>query len=484
MGMKKIVLLFVLVLTGLASVFSQGYEIKVKVEGVQDTVMYLGHYFSDKKYVIDTARVDSKGNCVFAGDEKLRNGIYIIVLPSMNMTYFEIIIGNEPQKFSIETSTDQFVNNMKVKNSTENTMFNDYQRKMIVLQEKHMALMEQKNHHANNEDSLKIINDQLVEVGKQRHEYILNMIEKNSKAFFSKVLKSMVEIEIPDPPKDENGNITDSTFQWRYFKKHYFDNIDFSEAGLLRTPIFQGKLNYFFDKVVVPVPDSMKYEADRVIAMAYAGDTLMFRFVAAHLVNYFESSKIMGFDEVFVHIAEQWYLSGKAYWADSTFLAKLTERVVKISPNIIGNIAPDLKKMETHDERYMSLHAIDADYTILVFFEPDCGHCKKEVPELFEKWRDTLSAMNVKVFAVFTQYEKDKWIEFVNEKDMIGVGWYNVWDGPYPHSNFRNFYDIYSTPVIYILDRDKRIAAKRINVDSIADFIEFDKKRKSANKTD
>ena len=311
MGMKKIVLLFVLVLTSLASVFSQGYEIKVKVEGVQDTVMYLGHYFSDKKYVIDTARVDSKGNCVFAGDEKLRNGIYIIVLPSMNMTYFEIIIGNEPQKFSIETSTDQFVNNMKVKNSTENTMFNDYQRKMIVLQEKHMALMEQKNHHANNEDSLKIINDQLVEVGKQRHEYILNMIEKNSKAFFSKVLKSMVEIEIPDPPKDENGNITDSTFQWRYFKKHYFDNIDFSEAGLLRTPIFQGKLNYFFDKVVVPVPDSMKYEADRVIAMAYAGDTLMFRFVAAHLVNYFESSKIMGFDEVFVHIAEQWYLSEK-----------------------------------------------------------------------------------------------------------------------------------------------------------------------------
>ena len=158
--------------------------------------------------------------------------------------------------------------------------------------------------------------------------------------------------------------------------------------------------------------------------------------------------------------------------------------MVKISPNIIGNIAPDLKKMETHDERYMSLHAIEADYTILVFFEPDCGHCKKEVPALFEKWRDTLSAMNVKVFAVFTQYEKEKWIEFVNEKDMIGVGWYNVWDGPYPHSNFRNFYDIYSTPVIYILDRDKRIAAKRINVDNIADFIEFDKKRKSANKTD
>jgi len=311
---------------------------------------------------------------------------------------------------------------------------------------------------------------------------MLNMVDKNSNTFFAKVLKSMIEIDVPDYPRDQNGNITDSTFQWRYYKDHYFDNIDFNEAGLLRTPVFQGKLTYFFDKVVVPLPDSMKFESDRVIKMAYEGDTLMFRFVAAHLLNYFETSKIMGFDEVFVHIAEQWYLSGKAYWGDSTFMAKLTERVLKITPNIIGNVAPDLKKMETYDETYMSLHAVDAEYTILVFWEPDCGHCKKEVPELFEKWRDTLSNMNVKVFCLYTQYEKEKWVDFINEKDMIGSGWYNVWDGPYPHSNFRNFYDIYSTPVVYMLDREKRIVAKRIGVDSITEFIRFDKQRRAAEK--
>ena len=186
---------------------------------------------------------------------------------------------------------------------------------------------------------MKNINDRIAAVNTERHEYILNMIKNNKQTFWAKVLNSMVEVDVPEPPRDDKGNITDSTFQWRYYKQHYFDNIDFKEDGLLRTPIFQGKLNYFFEKVVVPSPDSMKVESDRVIQMAYQGDSLMFRFVAAHLLNYFETSKIMGFDEVFVHIAEQWYLSGKTYWGDSTFMAKLTERVVKISPNIMGQIS-------------------------------------------------------------------------------------------------------------------------------------------------
>lgn len=475
--MNKIVVLIFACIVFVGSVVAQGYEIKVKVNGVADTVMYLGHHFGDKKYVVDTSKVDSKGNCTFSGAEALKKGIYIVVMPSQNMTYFEIIVGNE-QKFSVETDVANLVTNMKVKGSLENKLFNDYQRKMSELQAKHMALNDAKTKYTDNPDSVKNITDRIAAVNTERHEYILNMIKNNKQTFWAKVLNSMVEVEVPEPPRDDKGNITDSTFQWRYYKQHYFDNIDFKEDGLLRTPIFQGKLNYFFEKVVVPSPDSMKVESDRVIQMAYEGDSLMFRFVAAHLLNYFETSKIMGFDEVFVHIAEQWYLSGKTYWGDSTFMAKLTERVVKISPNIIGNIAPDLKKMECHDGTFMSLHAVEAEYTILVFFEPDCGHCKKEVPELYAKFKDTLSTMGVKVFLVYTQYEKDKWIDFINEKDLITNGWYNVWDGPYPHSNFRNFYDIYSTPVVFVLDKDKRIVAKRINIENLADFIRFDKQRK------
>ena len=36
----------------------------------------------------------------------------------------------------------------------------------------------------------------------------------------------------------------------------------------------------------------------------------------------------MGFDQIFVDIAENYYLSGEAVWADSTFLAKIEEYYV------------------------------------------------------------------------------------------------------------------------------------------------------------
>ena len=288
----------------------------------------------------------------------------------------------------------------------------------------------------------------------------------------------MEDIEIPDAPKDENGVITDSTFQYRYYKEHYFDNIDFSESGLLRTPIFEGKLDYYFEKMIVPLPDSLIPESSKIITKAFeAGDSLMFQYTASHLLHYFETSKIMGYDAVFVAIAEEWYISGKATWTDTTFMAKLVERVKKITPTTLGSIAYNLERMQSIDDKYYTLQQIQADYTVLVYYEPHCGHCKKEVPKLMQYYRDTLKDMNVKIFAVYTQYDKEEWNEFINDKDLKEDGWMNIWDGPYPHSQFRDFYDIYSTPVIYVLDKDKRIIGKRINVENIGDLIDYDKRR-------
>jgi hypothetical protein len=50
-------------------------------------------------------------------------------MPSLGMTYFEILISNQ-NKFSITTDTTNFVLQMKVKGCYENKIFNEYQKKM------------------------------------------------------------------------------------------------------------------------------------------------------------------------------------------------------------------------------------------------------------------------------------------------------------------------------------------------------------------
>ncbi len=451
------ILLILILIFSISGVFAQGYKIKVKINGIQDTTLMLGHHFGGKKYVKDTVQIDKNGIAIFKGEEKLPGGIYIVVLPGM--TYFEILI-NGDQNFSVETDTTDFVNNMKISGSVENQLFNDYQRYMVKQQKKLSELRKELEKINDDSDSTKIIKEQLKKVDKGVKDYWNKILIDYPNTFLSKIIKAMINPEIPEPPVDEEGNITDSLFQYRYYKEHFFDNIDFSDDRLLRTPIFENKIKQFFTKTVMKVPDSIIVEADRIIEKSKANKDV-FRYVVVYLLNYYETTKIMGMDKVFVSIAEKYYLTGEAYWADSTMLAKFEERVRKLKPTLIGEIAHDIK-MQTNTGEYVTLHQVNAKYTILVFWEPDCGHCKKVVPKIYkisEKFKDK----GVKAFAVYTQADKEEWLKFINEHSL---DWLNVYD-PYHLSNYRNFYDIYSTPVIYLLNEKKEIVAKRLAVEQI-----------------
>jgi thiol-disulfide isomerase/thioredoxin len=478
MNMKKICFLIFSLIIGISSLNAQNkYEIKIKINGVSDTTLYLGHHFGSKQFVIDTTTIDSNGNAVFKGDKELGRGIYLIAMPSRNMTYFEILIGNK-QSFSIETDTVDFINNMKIQNSPENAIFNEYQKKAIVFQQKQRELNEEYVKVKGNEDEVRKIIDKSTEINKAQDNYVDSIIANNSNFFFSKILKALKQIEIPEAPTDDEGNVIDPLFQYLYNKDHFFDNIDFAENGLLRTPIYESKVDYFLSKVVIPEPDSLMKETHKLISKAFeGGDSLMYQFTVSHLLNSYDTSRVMGFDAVFVAIAEDWYLNGKAPWADTTLISKISEKVDKVTPNKIGNIAPNLVKMQGIDNKYYNLHDIPGEYTILVFFEPSCGHCKKEIPKLIEQYRDSLKVFNTSIFAVYTKYDREEWTKFVEEKNLIENGWYNVWDGPYPHSNFHDFYNIYSTPVIFVLDKNKKIIGKRIGVEDIKGFLEFYKKK-------
>jgi hypothetical protein len=82
-------------------------------------------------------------------------------------------------------------------------------------------------------------------------------------------------------------------------------------------------------------------------------------------------------DAVFLKIADEVYLSGQATWADSTVMATISKEAFLTRNNLIGNTAPELV-MENIDGEIESLHQIQAKYTVLIFWEPNCGHCKKK----------------------------------------------------------------------------------------------------------
>jgi len=167
----------------------------------------------------------------------------------------------------------------------------------------------------------------------------------------------------------------------------------------------------------------------------------------------------MGMDAVFVSIADGVYLNGDATWADSTTLAKITEETYLTRPNLIGKKAPELV-LENIDGEFESLHQLQSKYTVLVFWEPSCGHCKKEIPELYQNVYMKYLNQNIDYFAVNIDNKKKEWTDFVTENQL--AGWHHVWD-PNNQSRFRFKYNVKSTPLLYLLDKDKKIIAKRID---------------------
>ena len=148
-------------------------------------------------------------------------------------------------------------------------------------------------------------------------------------------------------------------------------------------------------------------------------------------------------------------------------MAKITEKVRVTRPNLIGNLAPELRLPDS-EGMYYSLHQMNSKYTILLFWEPNCSHCKKTVPQLYKDLYLLFKDKGVDIYAVCTQNKKDDWMKAISEYKIND--WTNVWD-PSVTSNFRSLYDIYSTPVIYILDSTKHIIAKRLDVESAVKFL-------------
>lgn len=450
-------------LLGAFPVFSAGYKIKIKAHGVVDSMVYLGYYFGDKQYLKDSLKAGPKGDFVFEGDTELPRGIYLIVLPGRK--YFEIIV-DEDQDFYWEADYHNLedFNAMKTSGSEENTRFLAYS-KFIGERSKVATYYRDKVQIAKNAgDSglMKIWMDSSAAVDKSVEDYKEEIIQKHPNAFMTMVFKSMKEPVVPEPPILSNGR-PDSTFKYRYYKDHYWDYINFSDDRIVRTPVFHNKLKTFITQLTLQIPDSINSSADFVVEKARASKEL-FKYCVWFITYHYETSKIMGMDAVFVHMVDKYYAQKEAFWVDDVTLFKMTDRARAARPLLIGKTAPDLF-MKDHLGNYKSLHQTEAPYTILVFWDPDCGHCKKQVPVIDSVYK-AYKGKGVKVFAACTEREFDKWLKFIKDNNLE---WIHVADSTL---FFKRVYDITTTPIIYLLDKEKKIVAKRLAAEQLGEILQ------------
>lgn len=465
MILKRIFLLIVLMTYTLSCVMAdRGYRITVETEGLNEGDVMLAYHFGDRQYLQDTARMVRPGFYVFEGENQLDRGMYLVVVPGQK--YFEVII-DDNQHFGIKTVMDEFVEKTQFEGSPENTQFYDYLRFIRVMGEEISLIREELTREDLSEADRASITNRMDNINAQVTEKQAAYIERFPNGIFSRVLLAQKEPELPESPLTEEGS-PDQKALYEMYKSLYWKNIDFSDDRLLRTPVFHNKLRVYFSNVVVQIPDSIIAEADRIVEKSRANDEV-FKYTIWFITNHFERSQIMGHDAVFVHMIERYYMSGEAYWVEPENLARISQRAMKLKPLLIGKLAPDISMFRADDSR-LSLHEVNARFTVLYFWDSECSHCKRVTPQL-RAVSEKLKPLGMEVFAVNLEEDKESWLKSVDSYQL--QGWINVFD-PHNLSGFREKYDIYATPMIFLLDADKRIIAKRISAEQVEEIIQHE----------
>ncbi|MEE9591013.1 MAG: TlpA family protein disulfide reductase, partial [Thermodesulfobacteriota bacterium] len=160
---------------------------------------------------------------------------------------------------------------------------------------------------------------------------------------------------------------------------------------------------------------------------------------------------------------------------------ELRDKVETIKKMAVGNPAPeidmpqqgvvDLKIAEGSvvpaSESQMKMSNISAEYTLVLFWASWCPHCPSllsAVKRVYDEYRDK----GLEVLAISIDKERSAWMNALSKGQYRWINYSELtgWDGKAAKD-----YGVWSTPRMYLLDREKRIVAKPATVKELEKYI-------------
>lgn len=462
---------FLLLLVSAFSFAQSGYEIKVTLKPFKNQYIYLGNYYGKQLPIIDSVKLNDQSTGVFKGTKKLGGGIYLIGYPDRAHN-FEILV-DQNQHFAVVADTMN-IQAVKFQNSPENVSFKSYQDFMNVNGRAIDALYRQRA-GASKADSVKITT-QINALNDKIKIYRNDFIAKDPNGLLSVLLKAMKE---PEVPQNDPAAKRDSMFAYHYYKKHYWDGVSFYDDRLARTPFFESRIDKYFEQLVYPAADSVNKEIDYMLGYASINDEMQ-KFLLLKFVNRYLNQKYMWEDAVFVHLYEK-YFSQKTYpWLTDQGKKIITDRAYNLMANIMGTPAAEIELPDTAGKK-VNLYSVEAPFVLVTIWDPTCSHCKEIVPKLDSMYRLRWKAMGLKLFGMAKETEgsRQDWLSFIHNKglnDWTHVYYSKADDQARVNSGvpgYSQLYDVQSFPTLYLLDKDKRIIAKKLTYEQVDEILQL-----------
>ena len=426
---------------------AQDFKLTMKFSHYKPQKVRLAHFFEDKQYLdIDSAQ--QKGNTVwFEGQGELYPGIYSIILNDSG-TSFEILVDHDNQFMTFKADVNDIQQTMKVSGSELNSRFFDYQRTMTDFNRKRANLDTLRKHALDTTggrrpDSAKAeeYKAQADRIGEYIQDYTQKTIQDNKGNFLADMLDCMDAYEQP-------------------LEKMY-EHINFAQKGLIRTPFLIKAIYKHISRAIEYNKYQTIVESDKLITMAKADDD-MYRYVTSFLLNFYRTFFKTGINEVFVHLADQYFLNDPELNEESRKMIQQQRDI--FASSMVGSLAHPIRMRKTVEGDSIDVLDSHNGTIFLLFWSNGCGHCDAAEKALMEVY-DGLVKNNIRVISVNNDKHSFETLRANTVKKAFP--WTDVCDVTEANTLYREYYYVVSTPLMYIIDTNKRIVQKCIGEDEI-----------------
>ncbi|MCF8380930.1 MAG: TlpA family protein disulfide reductase [Bacteroidales bacterium] len=437
----------------LSIVSVSGQSIQIKVDGlIADRVILQSYYGSN---LVPTDTIPVEGEAIFLENKNYQAGLYRLVLEDpantalfkTNPSSLDFIISAED--ISLHTSFFDPVKSMEVIHSKENSLFYDYLKKNNIYQARLGALLGLLSEYSEKDHFYEALGIETVRLQEEFVDYLLTSAGDREYRFISDYLKFMVE---PVYHPDCGMSIGE------FMKTNYLDPLDFNSPDLIRSPAISRKIISYLSFYA-----NNKYsQAEQEVEFMLAVDKIMEEvshnqevrsFVLDFLVEGFEDLQM---ENVLVYIADN-HLSADCETDNEKILQK---RLAGYQEMSVGKPVKNIQLLNEQDE-LVSLFDIQKDYTLILFWASWCPHCKKLISDLNKWYKTEAQLYDIEIFAVSIDTSKADWEEvvFINDLSWINTLEPKGWDAKVSQQ-----YNLYATPTMFLIDREKKIVAKPLTM--------------------
>ena len=237
---------------------------------------------------------------------------------------------------------------------------------------------------------------------------------------------------------------------------HFWDKFDMQDTVQVKNPEKGEQQLADFIQLLTQSPDSATRDKaiDLMLDKAKTNRTSFDYFIKQYEHYLYDGNSPMRNDIV--------YESVLRYLIKTDLLSDLEKEAYRpayklVLRNKVGQTAEDFS-YELANGKKQKLSDTKAKYTFLIFYDPECSHCKETIHQLLDTPQlvQLFSQLQVQVLAIDPWGDRTKW---KNYQSQLSDQWINGFDAESKILSF-NLYDLKASPTIYLLDENKKVLLK------------------------